>query len=209
MALAWAGSLSRWYAQRDGRDAAMLRAGVEAWRDQLRSAVAAKVAQQLVWDEGAEATQRFDMGDSGWPALRLFALYAEKSELELPDTVPPLLELDPVWREAADAKFATSKFGHLLACSVWLPGDFPVTLRAPLPDGEAAEIGSVDVLAAQLRWLNERTFGADQQEIEEWAAMPAPAGGELVAAARRGVHALAAAVSIAVRHRVPVLVQVV
>jgi hypothetical protein len=206
VALAWAGPLSRWYARSSGRDAAALRVGVEAWRTQLCSAVAAKVAQQLAWDEGSDVAVDFDMGDAGWMALRLFAFYAERSDLELPDTVPPLLELDAQWRAAADEKFAKSKFGHLLACSVWLPGDFPVTLRAPMPDGAAAEIGSLAVLADQMKWLNQRTFAADANELASWSAFPATAGGDLLTGARRGLSALSSAVAVAVGQRVPVLV---
>lgn len=204
MTVAFAGPLSRWYA-RAGRDAASLRAGVEAWRDDLRAAVADRVRQQLAWDEGADVALSFDFGDAGWPALRLFAFYAEKSELELPDTVPPLLEFDAEWRAAADAKFATSKFGQLLACSAWLPGDFPVTFRVPMPDGDNAEIGSLAVLADQLKWLNQRTFAADAAEIAAWSTAPAPAGGDLIAAARRGYWGLSSAVAVALRERVPVL----
>lgn len=205
MATVWAGPLSRWYARRGG-DPARLRDGVEAWREDLRDAVAEKVGRQLVWNEGAAGGSEFDLGDAGWMALRLFALYAEKADLEIPDTVPALLELDGEWRAASHAKFATSKFGHLLACSVWLPGDFPVTFRVPMPDGDVAEVGSVDVLVAQLRWLNERTFQADAGEVGKWARFPAPPGGELIAAARRGFCGLAGAVSTAARERVPVVV---
>ena len=205
--IAWAGPLSRWYA-RGGGDVAKLRAGVEAWRVHLRAAVAPKVAAQLLWDEGADVAHEWDLGDSGWMGLRLFAMYAERSELELPDTVPALLELDREWRALADAKFEKSKYGHLLACRVWLPGDFPVTLRAPLPNGENAEIGSLAVLADQLKWLNQRTFQADAAEFEGWSSLPAPAGGELIAAARRGYAGLVAAVTVAMRERVPVVMAV-
>lgn len=199
------GPLSSFYARRDRRELGAARVGVESWREHLRAAVAPKVAQQLQWNETAATDEAFDAGEAGAMALRLFAFYAEKSELELPDTVPPLLELDPEWRAASDAKFATSKFGQLLACSVWLPGDFPVTLRAPMPDGDSAEIGSLDVLALQLRWLNERTFGVDAAEIATWGGCDAPAGGELVTAARRGLWAAFAAVAIAVRERLPIV----
>jgi hypothetical protein len=185
MATAFAGPLSRWYARRGG-DVVRLRAGVERWRADLRTAVAPKVGEQLVWDESAEVAAVADIGESGWLALRLFALYAEHPDLELPDTVPALLELDREWRAASTARFARSKYGHLLACSVWLPGDFPVTLRAPLPDGETAEIGSVRVLRDQLKWLNERTFAADVAAVAAWQELAAPAGGLLLDAARRG-----------------------
>lgn len=206
MAVAFAGPLSRWFL-RDGQDLARLRRGVEAWRADLRAAVADKVAQQLAWDEGVDVAFTVELGDSGWMALRLFAFYCERAEFELPDTVPPLLELDPQWRAAADAKFKNSLYGQLLACRVWLPGDFPVTMKAPLPDGDSAELGSVAVLADQLRWLNRRTFQADADEIERWRSSPAPVGGDLLAAARRGYAGLASAVAVAQRHGVPLVVR--
>ncbi len=205
MAHAFAGPLSRFYA-RDPDEALALRRGVEAWRDDLRASVAAKVAARLTWDEGADVAFRAELDEAGWMGLRLFALYAERAEAEMPDTLPPLLELDPQWRAAAEAKFARSLYGQILACRVWLPGDFPVTLRAPLPDGDAAEIGSLDVLADQLRWLNQRTFQADIDALAGWRELPALAGGGLLDAARRGLAALAAAVAIAQRFVVPVVV---
>jgi hypothetical protein len=208
VAIAFAGPLSRWFA-RDGAAAERLRAGVELWRDDLRASVAGKVAEQLVWDERAEVACTADLGDAGWMALRLFAFYAERTEFELPDTVPALLELDGEWRAAVDTKFDRSRYGQLLACRVWLPGDFPVTMRAPLPDGEAAEIGSLTVLADQLKWLNERTFAADADEVASWRELPAPAGGELLTAARRGYAGLHAAATAARAANVPLVVQAV
>lgn len=205
MTTAFAGPLSRFFA-RSPAEAARHRAGVEAWREDLRGAVAEKVRAQLVWDEGSAAAITTDLGDSGWLALRLFAFYADRSDLELPDTVPPLLELDPEWRAAADDRFAKSRYGHLLACRLWLPGDFPVTLRAPLPDGATAEMGSLAVLADQLKWLNQRTFQADADEVVGWRQLPAPVAGELLAAARRGYAAMVQAVAFAVAHSVPLAV---
>lgn len=205
MARAFAGPLSRWFAP-DAAAAERLCAGVEAWRSDLRTAVAAKVAAELVWDERAPVAATADLGDSGWMALRLFAFYAERTDLELPDTVPALLELDREWRAAHDAKFARSRYGHLLACRVWLPGDFPVTLRAPLPDGDSAEIGSVAVLHDQLKWLNDRTFAADAAAIAGWRDLPAAPGGELLAAARRGFAGLWATAQAARAARLPLVV---
>lgn len=203
---AFAGPLSRWYHQIDG-DLERLRLGVEAWRDDLRSSVAQKVGAQLEWDEGAAIDARFDLGDSGWLALRLFAFYAERTEFEMPDSVPALLELDRDWRLAHDAGFARSLYGQLLACRIWLPGDFPVTFAVPLPDGATAEVGSLTVLADQLKWLNQRTFAADAAEIARWRELPAPAGGELLDAARRGYAGLLAAVTTAQNGPVPVVVR--
>ena len=206
MATVFAGPLSRFYA-RGGGDVAKLRVGVEAWRDDLRASVAQKVSAQLQWDEGSSVAQSWDLGDAGWMALRLFAFYAERSDLEMPDTVPGLLELDPDWRAASDGKFAKTLYGQLLACRVWLPGEFPVTMRVPMPDGEAAEIGSLQILSDQLRWLNQRTFQADQDQFAGWLGVSAGAGGGLIDAARRGYAGLWAAVGVAMGAGVPVVVR--
>ncbi len=205
MAMVFAGPLSRFFA-RAGGDATRLRVGVEAWREDLRASVAQKVSAQLLWDEGSPVAQSWDLGDAGWMALRLFAFYAERSDLEMPDTVPGVLELDSDWRAASDGKFAKSLYGQLLACRLWLPGEFPVTMRVPMPDGEAAEIGSLQVLSDQLRWLNQRTFQADAEEVVEWIGVPAPAGAGLIDAARRGYAGLWAAVEVARVAGVPVVV---
>ena len=206
MATAFAGPLARHFVGARG-DLARVRHGVETWRDDLRSAVADKVGTQLHWDEGADVAFTAELGDSGFLALRLLGLLADRPELEWPDTVPPLLELDAEWRAAAEAKFARSRYGQLLACQLWLPGEFPVTFRVPLPDGETAEVGSLQGLADQMKWLNQRTFQADADDVIGWRELPAPPGGEFVAAARRGFAGLSAAVDVALRHRLPVVVR--
>lgn len=205
MATAFVGPLSRYFA-RPGADPQRVRAGVLAWRDDLRAAVADKVRAELEWDEDAASVFTADLGDSGFLALRLLAFHADHPELEWPDTVPPLLELDPQWRAAAEAKFERSRYGQLLACQTWLPGDFPVTFRVPLPDGETAEVGSVQALAAQVRWLDQRTFQADAEALAAWRELPAPAGGEFVGAARRGLAGLTAALAVAGARRLPLIV---
>lgn len=207
MATAFAGPLCRWFARAAEREAAALRPGVEAWREDLRGAVADKIRAQLDWDEGAGVAVTTDLGDSGWLALRLFAFYSERSDLDWPDTVPPLLELDAHWRTAADGKFQKTLYGQLLACRGWLPGDFPVTLRVPLPDGESAELGSVGGLVDQLRWLNQRTFQADAADLAGWRTAAAPPAGELLLAARRGYAALWAAAEVAQQQRLPLMVR--
>lgn len=206
MATAIAGPLSRFFAKNED-DVVRLRAGVEAWRKDLVSSVAEKVGAQLDWDEASDVVFESDLGDSGWVALRMFAFYAERSDLDWPDTVPALPEFDTVWREAAEDKFSKSLYGQLLACEMWLPGEFPVTIRAPRPDGDAAEMGSLKVLADQLLWLNQRTFQADAEEVAKWLEMPAEAGGVFLMATRRGYAALHAAVEVAQTNAIPLVVK--
>ncbi len=197
MARAFAGPLCRLFAGERGEPLTFVD-GVLRWRQDLAAALGNRLPAPLDWAEDpAGAWLWTDLGDAGLMALRLFAFCADRSDLELPDTVPALLELDPDYRQAQDQKFERSRYGNLLACRCWLPLDFPFTARAPLPDGESAEIGSLAVLGDQLRWLNQRTFQADQAQIEGWAALPAPAGGALLPAAQRGYAALWAAVEAA------------
>ena len=151
MATASAGPLCRFYAASPSAALPLLY-GIEAWQRDLVESLTGRLSSPMSWREDpAQEPLVADLGEAGWMALRLLAFYAERSDLELPDTVPALLELDREYRAALDAKFATSRYGQLLACRAWLPHDFPFTVRAPLPDGEAAEIGSLSVLYDQLR----------------------------------------------------------
>lgn len=206
MASAFAGPLSQFYGQ-PGDDMERLVVGIETWRADLIGSVGQKVGDQLDWDERNGDAMRCELGASGWLALQLFAFYAERTDLEMPDTVPPLLELDNAWRAAKDEKFARSLYGQILACSCWLPGDFPVTFRVPMPDGDSAEIGSTRVLSDQLKWLNERTFAADATEVARWQSLPAEPSGDLLDAARRGYAGLWVAVQSAIDAKVPLVVR--
>lgn len=207
MVRAFAGPFCRYYASA-GQDAATVLAGIEAWREDLVSSLAGQVEESsLRWAEDPDGSVvSGDMGESGWIALRLLAFYAERTELDFPDTVPQLLELDREYRKAIDEKFARSRYGQLLPCSVWLPSEFPITVQAPMPDGQSAEIGSLPGLHNQLRWLNERTFQASLDAVSEWGHLAAPEGGELIPAAQRGFAALWTAVTAGIRDGQPVLV---
>jgi hypothetical protein len=131
----------------------------------LQEALGAKLRGPLDWTEDpGHAGREFDLGESGWLALRLFAVYAERSDLELPETVPAIAELDRAWRAAADAKFANSHFGHLLAAELWLPLEFPFTFRAPLPDGAEAGIGSLLLLQDQISHFRRTGHRAESNE---------------------------------------------
>ncbi|MFK7741490.1 MAG: hypothetical protein AB8H80_14325 [Planctomycetota bacterium] len=204
---ALAGPLSHWFAKGDPAEADRLVAGVEQWRKDLRSSVAEKVGEQLVWDERSGTTFAADLDEAGHVALRLFAFYAERSDLEWPDTCPALCELDAAWREGAEQKFAKSLYGQILACDMWLPGEFPVTVRAPRPDGQAVEIGSLQVLLDQLNWLNQRTFQADEAEVVAWQSERAAAGIAFVAAARRGFASLLQACKVARDAALPLMLE--
>lgn len=206
MVVAFAGPLCRYYAAAGAGDPTTLKEGVLRWRADLQEALGPKLRAPLEWSEDANvAVREHDLGETGLLALRVFAVYAERSDLELPESVPAIAELDRAYRAAADAKFARSHFGQLLAADLWLPLDFPFTLRAPLPDGAEAGIGSLPLLVDQLRRLNARTFQADAAALAGWLALPAEPGGDLLDAARRGLAGMIAAASAAEAARAPLL----
>jgi hypothetical protein len=190
--VAFGGPLCRYYAaQEDGGDRAHLQAGVLRWRNDLQRVLGDRLPGSLNWDEDpAGPVREADLGASGLLALRLLAVYAERTDLEWPSTVPRILELDRAFREAAEADFGRSHFGQLLAAGAWLPLDFAFTFRASLPDGVQTGLGSLPLLLDQLRRLNGRTFQADAAALAEWLALPAEPGGELLDASRRGLAAM-------------------
>jgi hypothetical protein len=201
--VAFAGPLCRFYA-RGGADVALLRSGVLQWRADLQEALGPRLRGVLDWNEDPRgAVREYDLGGQGLVALRLLAVYAERSDLELPERVPAILELDRAFREVADQKFARSHFGQLLAADLWLPLDFPFTARAPLPDGTEGGIGSLPLLLDQLRRLNARTFQTDAAVLGEWLTVPAEPGDDLLHAARKGLAGLLAAAGAAETAGVP------
>lgn len=198
MVTAVAGPLCRFYAAAGVGDAAVLQAGVLRWRIDLQAALGDRLPGALCWDEALDGpVAEADLGPAGLTALRLLAVHAERTDLELPGSVPAIPELDRAYREAADQKFVRSHFGQLLAAELWLPLDFAFTVRAPLPDGREAEIGSLPLLLDQLRRLNGRTFQADPDAFARWRQLPAAPGGDLLDAARRGLAGLLAAAAAA------------
>jgi hypothetical protein len=204
--VAFAGPLCRFYA-RGGGDVALLRSGVLQWRADLQEALGPRLRGALDWNEDPSgAVREHDLGGSGLVALRLLAIYAERSDLELPEQVPAIPELDRAFRAAADQKFAKSHFGQLLAADLWLPLDFAFTARAPLPDGTEGGIGSLPLLLDQLRRLNARTFQADAAALGEWLALRAEPGNDLLDAARRGLAGMTAAATAAEPMRLPLVI---
>jgi hypothetical protein len=162
------GPLSEFFAGRDGAATADRVPAVLAWRAHLASKLGAALREPLAWPEEAGDAQRILLPARALEALRLLAVYADRAELELPDDLPPLLDLDPVWQQAVNQDFRGSRFAQVLAPDCWLPADFDLTLRHAYPDGTPAVFGSATALRFQLRALNRTTLQLDLAEIAEW-----------------------------------------
>jgi len=181
-----------------GRDPQRARSGVAQWREEVRAALDGMPEVALAGcAEREDDLVSFDLDASGWTALRLWSLFAQRSELPWPDAVPAIPELDRSWREAADAGFPGSHFAQLQVPEVWLPGEFAFTAKIPLPDGVDAEIGAVGLAADQLTRLNRLTFDAAAEDVAAWQQIGAPAGVAFLDGVRRGMAAATAAFALA------------
>lgn len=199
----YVGPLCRFFAA-DAAQAAANRDGVVAWLADVATSLEGKLRGELEWDEDPHAEpDRFDLGSGGLDAVRLLAIYADRPELDLPDTLPHPLGLDPAWAAAERTNFDRSRYGHLVAASIWLPADFDFTFKGPRPDGAEATFGSLIALQDQLEFVNARTFQASHQLLEEWRALP---GERFVDIARRGLGGVTGAVRLAVTRRLPLAV---
>jgi hypothetical protein len=148
------------------------------------------------------------LDDADLRGLHLLAVYAERSDLELPDEVPPALADDVAWCVAQRSGFARSAYGQILAAEMWLPGEFDYTIRCPGPDGAECAIGSVSVLGDQLRRLNDRSVQAGAEQLVAWAEASAASHPiRFVDAARRGLGRVLAGARMARARQLPLCVR--
>lgn len=166
------GLSARAFARGDGPTEQVL-AGTLAWRSHLASKLGAVLRAPLDWPEDPHAEgERLVLPPRALDALRLLAVYADRTELELPDALPGVMDLDPVWQRARQQDFKQSRFAHVLAADCWLPAEFEATVAHAYPDGTPAVFGSGDALRFQLRELNRCTLQLDLAEIREWLQDP-------------------------------------
>lgn len=197
------GPLCRYFAA-DAAEAAQRKDGVVAWLADVAASLEGRLKGELPWEEDpSDEPEVFDLGPRGLDAVRLLAVYADRSELDLPDAMPDPLALDPHWAAAEREDFGRSRYGHLVAASFWLPADFDFTFRGPRPDGADATFGSLFALRDQVGFVNARTFAASDATLEEWRRIE---GDRFVDAARRGVAGLTSAIRRAVDRHVPLAV---
>jgi hypothetical protein len=205
----WVGPLQRYFAERPSlgvpRDAAAIREAVLRWRDDLGQKLAARRVR-LEWDEDDPSLARFSMAATALPALRLLAVYADRSDLELPVRMPPELSADTVYQKAAAADFHKSRFAQVLVPDAWLPADFDLTIEFPYPDGLDAVLGSAFALHDQLVELNRVLFQAEAETLAQWRREAMAEGDDPLLLGRAGLSVLSAACADAIGRRQPMLV---
>ena len=178
-------------------------AGIRRWRDDLNAALEPHLRAPLEWDEDQDRSLSMTLPTVAHRALLLLAAHAQKTEHAWPDDVPSRVDTDPAFQEISEGNFARCHYPQVVIPSFWVPGDFALTMKHALPDGEEVVLGSLDGLQAQLRQLNQNTLQLGQQALGDQAkAGPAP-GEEFVAQATYGLSIFTRATEEALALRVP------
>jgi hypothetical protein len=163
----------------DAQGAALVQPGVERWVGEVGATLAGRTRAPLEWPEDPAAPlDSFRLGAVAHDAVRLLAVHAERTDLELPDFVPRRLDDDAAFAAASRTGFARSSYGHLLAAEAWLPADFDFTFAGPAPDGRATTFGSLPALLDQLRFLDCRTLQLGAAALGAAASIGDPPAGD-------------------------------
>lgn len=185
---------------------AAIRAAVGDWQVHLNRKLES-YRVRIAWNEDDVGLQlRVPVAPAALRAVRLLAVYVDRSDLDLPDELPADLASDPVWTQASANEFESVRLAQVVVPDCWLPGQFDLTVRHAYPDGLEATFGSVEALRVQLEELNRTTFQEERAELE---TATDPAGGrDLLALARPGLAALWRAADAAAAAAVPMLLDV-
>lgn len=171
---------------------------VSRWKEEV--SVVAGVP--LEWDDRTDRDYFTDK--PAWDcygALILFAAYEELGKKELPATAEDWGE-DSCVRAAAEN--FDSKYRHLLNdTEFWLPAEFSVPFRARTLDGANVTFGSTGSLLEELKLLNESSWNASEELLDEWRHDGADYGAPFETSARFGFAVVYQLTQLAVQHRLP------
>jgi hypothetical protein len=152
------GSLTRLFGGDDPAARERIARGVRRWREDLNEALRPHLRTALDWNEDQEESWSAALEDTTYRALMLLAAHAQKTDYPWPDEVPPRVDTDPAWQEISADDFARCHYPQVVIPRLWVPGDFALTMKHALPDGEEVVLGSLDGLRTQLHQLNKNTL---------------------------------------------------
>lgn len=185
-------------------DPARLAAAIGAWRAHLAGKLAPHLQFELTWDERMGQAMGVPLDPRTLHGLKLLAVYADRTDLDLPAVLPLVLEQDPVFAAAQGSDFARSRFSQILVPDLWLPAEFDLTVKFTWPDGLEATFGSVVALRDQLTELNRVCFQLDAQALRD-AITATPEGVDPVSFAQAGLAAFLFGAELAGQRRLPLL----
>ena len=157
---------------------------VQAWCEAITNALGANIESPISWDESTERPYFTDR--PGWPGytgLLLWAAYAHSTDLSRPRELPDSWDNDPAF-VAALPKDSGTPYRQIIQPSLWLPCHFNFTFKAPDVTGDETWIGSTFALRDQLELLNEKTFGATDDQLSSYLTADFAATDEVEHAAK-------------------------
>ena len=184
-------------------DLEVLRPALVQWRRNLSEALGSNIAEPLDWDESTSEYATTRPNWDGFIALKLWAAYAENSDLMLPLRCGELEE-DPAYQRSM-AENAQSRFPLIIrSLEFWLPSPFEFTFKAEAPNGSLVEFGSSTHLLKHLQDLNNATWKADQATIEMWGIVAPRPEAPFERAAKYGFSTMLTLAQYACEKRMPI-----
>jgi hypothetical protein len=139
---------------------------VSAWRDGLAAAGHFPGQTDWSWPESLDGDYQTDKPDfDGYGAVQLWAAYAERPETIAPKEFPDRWDQDSVYLEACNH---SRQFDHIIGPELWLPVAFDSIFKAVELNGSQPKIGSVFKFWEQLRWLNQVSWNAEEEDVRTW-----------------------------------------
>jgi hypothetical protein len=182
---------------------------IDAWCQALNRGLGANLHAPLSWSEAPDTPYFTDRpGYPGYSGLMLWAVYADKPHLPVPEVLPEggWYE-DPVFVAALERESGT-RFRQIIQPAYWLPGNFSFCFQGPSPVGEESFIGSSTALVEQLELLNRSTFSATSEQLASYLQEQIEARNEVEHAAKFTLAVFLDLATKAVAHRLPMLISV-
>jgi hypothetical protein len=141
---------------------------VEQWRKLLEEGLKANLTNKLDWNEKINAPYFTDQINwYGYSGLQLLAAHTECKEFSIPEKATNKWNDDPAFKKVASNDFK-NKFSQIFNVELWLPVEFPFVFNSKYVTGHDIWFGSSITLLKQLNLLNEETFKASKEQLEQW-----------------------------------------
>ena len=146
-----------------------IREVVETWRDDLLGALSQYSEEPYEpWPEDEEKPYFTDKPD--WDAYNTLRLYAFHALLDkpLPEKFPRRGACEDFISMSEEEKEKAEGLSLCGGAEWWLPLKEQFTFSADTPAGNEAAFGTAGMLAAELKYINDKVWQAGEEEILKW-----------------------------------------
>lgn len=150
-------------------------AEIEAWRDQINHEFGSVLPSPLVWNEASSLSAA---ASPDFEALKLWIASLDNPDLRVKSN------WNALQRPAVSTRMVERFFHIFHAPDLWLPAKFDFSIETSDPKGKPAVLGSTISLLHQLDDLNELSWKASLDVVEEWNLLLPGTGSSLENAAR-------------------------